>query len=266
MFQIKANKKVWLVLGFFLITTYLLQAGHILKSDEGVVLNAAWNLYNGQKLYQDFFEYVAPASFYFVWLIFSIFSPSYLAVQIVSVIFLLLTVFLTYKIYLLLSSNKNIALATSFSWLVIASISYPLINHNTYSTFLVIFLTYFFLSFLDRQKRFLIFLSGIFSSLIFYFLQTKGILIILSLTLFIFYLLKFKKINLAGVFSYYLGLLLIFFLGLSFWGKMPFITPLEISRHYLKSSPAISYLPLLIFSFLTLIFYFYASFSGQTDQ
>lgn len=55
----------------------VLHARNALDSDEGVILNGAWNLLHGRALYTDFFEFLAPGSFYLVLAAWKVFGSSY---------------------------------------------------------------------------------------------------------------------------------------------------------------------------------------------
>src|SRR5688572_3578569 len=44
----------------------MLHGIHELDSDEGLILHGAWSIVNGRTPYIDFFEFVAPGSFYLV--------------------------------------------------------------------------------------------------------------------------------------------------------------------------------------------------------
>lgn len=227
-----SKDKIWSL--FFVITAFLLHFSHELNSDEGVILNGAWNLYNHQVLYKDFFEYIAPGFFYFIYFIFLLFSPSYLIAKVISILFLLITTLVFFKINRLVGLSSKISIATSFIWLILTSASYPLINHNTYSTFLVIILTYLALLFIKKANHKLAFSSGILAALIFYFLQTKGLFIILGLFLFFLFLWLRKKILFQHLLFFVGGLIIIFALGYLAWGQVVFTAPFLISSNYLE--------------------------------
>lgn len=246
------NKKTILIPVVFILTAIMLNWVHLLKSDEGVVLNAAWKIFHDQRLYVDFFEYVAPGAFYLVFLIFKIFGPSYLAVQIFSIVFLLVTNFFIYKIYLHFSENKSHAVFVSFIWLLMSSTSYPLINHNTYSTFLTIIVLYFVLKFLQTQRNLFVFGAGLFSAITIYFLQTKGILITLALLTFIVLGIYKRKIDLNNFFVYILGLTPVFALGLWLWGAHPFSSLFSAALPYIAVNK-ISYLTFAAFFIIALL-------------
>jgi len=248
--KILLSKKNLLLVSLFFVTTFLLHFQHKFSSDEGVIINGAWNIYNGKKLYVDFFEYISPGSFYFVYLIFLLFGPSYTPVKIISVIFLLITALLIYKISRLLELDEKISKITSLLWLIITSAAYPLINHNTYSTFLVIFLSYTFILFIKKRNKNLIFISGILAALTFYFLQTKGFFIIISLILFLLIYLRKDKKTIYYLLYFILGLLTIFIPGYIFWGDIVITAPFLISKNYLEINQT-SYVWIILFTFLT---------------
>ncbi|MDZ7798914.1 MAG: glycosyltransferase family 39 protein [Patescibacteria group bacterium] len=242
----KKISRVSLVLSLFLISAFLLHFWYGLSSDEGIALNGAWNIYNGRMLYHDFFEYISPGSFYLIYGIFSLFGASYLIVKIFSFLCLVLSTWLIYKIFLILSPYKTAGLIATFVFFIITSLSYPLINHNTYSLFLTIILTYFLFKYLSEKKVLYIFLSGILSALTFYFLQNKGIALIIWLGIFLVYLYKKNKISLKHIIYSLSGILLIFAIGLMTWGIFVFTALLRIVRIY-HDVNKISYTFILLF-------------------
>jgi hypothetical protein len=56
----------FLVLGLAFFLTLLLQRSFIVQSDEGYTLNAAWQMWNGMRMYDDFRLFVAPGAGFFV--------------------------------------------------------------------------------------------------------------------------------------------------------------------------------------------------------
>ncbi len=88
----------WLCL---LLITILFHSKHILDSDEGVILDGAWNLLNGKKLYIDFFEFITPGSFYIVLWAWKIFGASYWVAKFLSILIIFFSAVGLYKI-----SNK----------------------------------------------------------------------------------------------------------------------------------------------------------------
>lgn len=225
------KKKHQIILLFFL-TTILLQFHHDLSSDTGVILNGAWNMYNHQILYKDFFEYIAPGSFYLIYLVFVIFGPSYLAASIFSVLILWLGTYIFYRLILLLDLGQSKAVIGSFIWLIATSLAYPIVNHNFYSTVTTLLLLYIVFLFINKQKQRYLYFMGLLAALTFYFLQTKGLLFIVALTLLlIFYIWRYQK-SVRFLFHYLLGLATIIIPATIYWGLVVWTAPLEISSLY----------------------------------
>ncbi|MBI5765654.1 glycosyltransferase family 39 protein, partial [Candidatus Falkowbacteria bacterium] len=149
-------------------------SGHLIDSDEGAVLNNAWRIWNHQEMYVDFYEFIAPGAAYlnyYVWKIFE--APNYITSKIFSIIFVytsLIGLFFTTKI---ITRKNHLAMAVVFLWLIALNY-YPLINYNTYSSLISVWLLYFLISLNKKNNPHLISLSGIFAALAFWFLQTKG--------------------------------------------------------------------------------------------
>jgi len=262
----REKQRTVIIVLLFLVTVIALHYGHILRSDEGVVLNAAWNLFNGKVLHVDFFEYISPGTFSFVWLLFLAFEPSYLVVQLVSLAVYLVSVFLFYKISATVF-KKNIAMVATYLWLLLSSLSIPIINHNTYSTAFFIFTCFTFLKFLEEKKSSLLILSGILAGLTFYFLQTKGIAIILVLVAYIVYLIKIKKLDPKSISIFATGVAGVFLLGLYFWGVAVWSAPIQFAQSYLFSNPVSMFLVVLAF-LLTAFLYLYLAkrYPAQKDR
>ena len=146
---------------------------HDLDSDEGLVLAGAWNIYNNQKLYLDFFSYKMPGSFYAMAWLFKIFSPNYYIANLFAILLLFFSAIGIYKIGRFFL-KKNLSLVPAVIY--IASSSYwPLINHNFFSIFLIIWSLYFFLLGTKRKKYYLFIISGLFTGISILFLQHKGL-------------------------------------------------------------------------------------------
>jgi hypothetical protein len=202
-----------LLLALALVLTLLLGRSYAIQSDEGYTLNAAWQLWNGMRMYDDFRHFVGPGSGYSVYLLWKILgSPSYLAARLLS---LALSFSSTVAMYLMLKrlGLRGMGLAFSiFAWLAASSLYVPL-NHNPFSSFAA---TWFLLLFLriagqpqhgrDRpsggggadaalrshQARFSRHplrdhaLVGVAAGTVFLFLQTKGLFLVLGAVAFAF--------------------------------------------------------------------------------
>jgi hypothetical protein len=170
--------------------TLLLERSYAINSDEGYTLNAAWQVWNGMRMYRDFRQFVGPGSAYSVYLLWSVIgSPSYLAARLLSLAFSFAS---TTAVYLVLRrvGVRGINLAFSvFAWLIACPV-YALLNHNSFSSFAA---TWFLLLFLriapqtDRPPKMLDHaLVGAAAGVVFLFLQTKGLFLALGAAAFAF--------------------------------------------------------------------------------
>ncbi len=166
-------------------------SGHPLNSDEGVVLNGAWGLWNGQEPYTDFFEIVTPGSFYAVYWLWELFGPHYAVAKVFALLCLFLACVGIYLTGRLLASNV-------FSYVgpllyALSSLSWPLINHNTFNIVLVIWAVYFFVRSLGAVSIFGIAVSGLTAGVSALFLQHKSALLVLATAAFLAYLWLVEK-------------------------------------------------------------------------
>ncbi|MBU1614849.1 hypothetical protein KJ693_05985 [bacterium] len=178
---------------FLILVLLLFHANHPFNSDEGIVLSGAWNLINGRKLYIDFFEFVAPGSFYLVFWAWKIFGVSYFVAKSLAIIIFFLILIGIYKISQEISKDKlNILPPLLF---LLSSLYWPLINHNTFNIFFIVWATYFFLKGFSYNSGNNFTASGLFSGLAILFLQQRGIVLLFSFASFLLVLfLKEKKL------------------------------------------------------------------------
>ncbi|MFA6106089.1 MAG: glycosyltransferase family 39 protein [Patescibacteria group bacterium] len=197
--RIKIESLWWLVLFAILLLFHL---NHPIDSDEGVILEGAWKLWNKKRLYTDFFEFVPPGGFYFVYWIWKIFGVGYFAPKIASIIIIFLSGAGIFKISGLLKK-------TAFNYLpplifVFLSMYWPLINHNTYNIFFIIWSVYFFIRALISGSKNHYALAGLAAGISVLFLQQKGaILIISSFALLVLFSLLYRKLDYLKMSLYY---------------------------------------------------------------
>jgi hypothetical protein len=108
------------------------------QSDEGYTLNAAWQLWNGLRMYDDFRLFVGPGSGYAIFLLWKLVgSPSYPAARWLAVGFGFSS---TVALFLLLRrlgiGGLNLAFTIAI-WLLLSSLYVPL-NHNPLSSYAAI--------------------------------------------------------------------------------------------------------------------------------
>jgi hypothetical protein len=124
-----------LFLGCAFVLTLLLTRSLVTQSDEGYTLNAAWQLWNGLRMYDDFRLFVGPGSGYAVFLLWKVVgSPSYLAARWLSVGFGFSS---TIALFMLLRRLRIGGLNLAFTvviWLLVSSLYVPL-NHNSFSSY-----------------------------------------------------------------------------------------------------------------------------------
>lgn len=235
--------------GLFLILLFF-HSNHPLDSDEGVTLNGAWNLINSRELFIDFFEFYPPASFYLIFWLWKIFGVHYFIAKFFAIVIVFSSSIGIYKISQIISKNKfNYIPPIIF---IIASIYWPIINHNTFNILFIIWAVYFFLKGLSdySSKNFLI--SGLLTGLSILFLQQKGVILFFSLLSFLLILFfKEKKYQLLKLNFYFLLFSFLPLLILLKW-------PLKILYENLIIFPLFNYaeinrLPLYLFTFFLTI-------------
>jgi dolichyl-phosphate-mannose-protein mannosyltransferase len=189
----------FLFLGLAFFLTMLLQRSFIVQSDEGYTLGAAWQIWNGRKMYEDFRQFVGPGSgysVYFLWVLTG--GPTFFAARVLS---LLLSFSSIVAIYLILKSRgiRGLALAASVLAWVIAGAQYVMLNHNAFSSYAAAWLLFFLLRAQDRDRageaprlRDHIFV-GIAAGIVLLFLQTKGLILLAASAAFTLFAVRGKR-------------------------------------------------------------------------
>jgi hypothetical protein len=170
----------WILAGLLVL---LLSKSYLLQSDEGHILSAAWQIWNGRRMYDEFQHYFGPASGYAVYLTWLLTGgPSFLAARILS---LALALSSAVAGYLMLCGRgirgATLALAIA-AWIAADSLYVP-INHNSFSSFAAAWLLFAFLRAQDRDRagdgRLRDHLwVGVAAGAVTLFLQTKGLLLL----------------------------------------------------------------------------------------
>jgi hypothetical protein len=242
----------WLALALAL---FLIHSANIVDSDEGVILNSAWNIINGRKLYLDTFEFIAPGAPYLLagWWKFT--EISYLAAAFLGYLISLSSAVGLYLITKKLNVVRWKYLAPTL--FILISLFWPLVTHNNFNVAAIIWSIYFLFRGLENKKSFL-FLAGLFSGLAILFTQHKGLV---GAVIFIIYLviLKIKqKIKTFSLYFFMGGLILPLASLFIFW--TPTILYKNIIIFPLLNYPATNFLPLgwwfisLIISLLVMAF------------
>jgi hypothetical protein len=188
---------------FWLLCALILLAAHAkneLNSDEGVILNGAWNLLNGRTLYTDFFEFVAPGSFYLVFAGWRLFGAHFWIAKLMGILAIAGAVIGTYRISLLMASQEQITAprwANFFGPLVYCLMSgyWPAINHNTFNIAIVVWGAYFATRSILRQSLLDACAGGLIAGVAILVLQHRGLVLAASaLTAFGFFLARDKDV------------------------------------------------------------------------
>lgn len=181
--HMKLQTAYWATL-FLLLA--IVHSGHPLNSDEGMVLNGAWNLMNGREPYTDFFEIMTPGSFYVVYWLWELLGPHYFiakALAVLSVFAACYGIFLTGRLLAL-----NVLSYAGPLLYAMASIAWPIINHNTFNIVLVVWAIYFFGRSLGTASIPGMAASGLTAGISILFLQHKSAVLVLATAGFLVYL------------------------------------------------------------------------------
>jgi hypothetical protein len=170
-----------LLLGLAALLMLLLSKSYVVQSDEGHTLSAAWQLWNGLRMYDDFQEFAAPGSGYAVYLSWALTGgPSFLAARVLS---LLLSFSSIGAVYLLMAKRgvRGPGLAIAVVAWVVASSQYVPLNHNAFSSYAAIWLLLLFLRAQERDRAGSGRLVdhawvGVAAGCVTLFLQTKGLM------------------------------------------------------------------------------------------
>lgn len=187
LFRPRLRLVVWLLCAGVLLA---LHAKNGLDSDEGVILNGAWNLLNGRMLYTDFFEYIGPASFYLVFAAWKLFGPHFWVAKLLGILAVAAAVAGTYRTGLLFLSGQDVPVprwACFAAPLVYSAMSgyWPTINHNTFNIALVVWSVYFTTRSILHQSFRDACIGGLLAGIAILFLQHRGLVVAAVATLFL---------------------------------------------------------------------------------
>jgi hypothetical protein len=185
----------FVVLGLAFFLTLLLQKSFLVQSDEGYTLNAAWQMWHGMRMYDDFRLFVAPgagAAVYVVWAMFG--GPTFFAARVLS---LLLSFSSIVAVYLIVARRgiRGAALAATVAAWTVASAQYVLLNHNTFSSYAASWLLLLLLRAQDRDRAGAGRLRdhvwvGVAAGVVTLFLQTKGLALVAASAAFTLFALR----------------------------------------------------------------------------
>lgn len=180
--KLKRRENLWWAICFFILLLFHFRYTH--NSDEGIVLEGAWNIINGKVPYTDFFEFIPPGSFYLVLFVWKIFGVSYFSAKLIGITSVFLSAIGIYKISNQISKSIYNYLPPLF--FILTTFCWPLINHNTLNLCVTIWIIHFFLKAIsDPLKSKFFIISGMLSGLSILFIQQKGVVTVLTLVFFL---------------------------------------------------------------------------------
>ncbi len=202
------NKKLlqqslpWII---FSAALFLFHWRYELNADEGAILNAAWNIINGKKLYTDTFEFIAPGTPYLLAAWWKITNSSYVSAKIISLVVLLSGTIAVYLTSAQFSLKRWKFLAPAA--FVIASSFWQPINHNTFNIVAIAWGLYFIVKATYNPKCITNFVAtGFCLGLSIAVLQHKGLAVSLVVGLLILFFSVRSFFNPSAIGAYLLGL------------------------------------------------------------
>lgn len=235
------RRKIYIALYILALTALavFLHSDHFLNADEGVILNGAWNIYNGRKLYLDFFSFLPPLSFYVIAWLWNLVGVSFWSAKILSIGFLLVGALGLYKIAE--KSRPNILNLLVPSFFILSTSGIWVINHNFYQLIFGIWAAYFFIVYISSRRYQTLIIAGLLAGLSIVTLQQKGlafagagVLFLLLTKKFGTYLYRLKAACVYGLSTLVpLMLLLIFWSPLILWQNLicfPLFNYIESNR------------------------------------
>lgn len=230
---LKKHKNLFLAIGF-LVFLFIFHSSNAFDSDEGLILDGAWNMLHHRELYIDFFHFIPPASFFFVFAIWKIFGVSYLSAKLASVLVFFVGTIGVYKISKLFIKNSW-AYLPAFVYSLL-SFSWPIVNHNLYNIVCLIWTSYFILEALDTKKQNQILWAGFLSGLAILFSQSRAGIFFLGVSIALFFWPYIRK-NYSYRFKLFfiLPAIVLPAIVLSFW-------PLDLIIEYLIVLPSKNYI------------------------
>ncbi len=202
----------WVV---FVIALILIHWRYELNSDEGVVLNAAWDIINGKKIYVDTFEFMMPGASYLIAAWWKLTAVSYTSARIISLAIIYSGLIGLYLISTSLGIIRWRFLAPAL--FIIGSAFWQPIHYNAFNVISIIWALYFLVRAFNQNKPSSYFISGLFSGLAFIFLQHKGLALIGSLGSIIAVLVVSGKISGRALLYFCLGTILPPIALLTYW-------------------------------------------------
>ncbi len=165
-----------------------LHVGHNIEGDEGVVLFGAWSLLSGHRPYIDDFQFITPASNYFLYWLWRLFGPNFWVAKGFAILCIYLGSLAIFFTSNLLDPSGQDRLGKFIGPFLYCAFSFfwPTINHNTFNACALSWALYFGVKYLVTNKQINLAVCGLLTGLSILFLQHKGGVFLLTLTAFFF--------------------------------------------------------------------------------
>lgn len=171
---------------FFLLLaiTAIVGSGNLFVADEGLIVSGAAKILSGEKLYADFFGYIAPGSFFLSALAMAIFGASYWSAKVAAIGLVAGSAYALATIARRLGAAESSALAAGVTWILMLAAWFQLVNHNAWSSAIAVIGIALVLAVLERKRNaWEYFGAGGMIGLVPIFLQTKGGLLVAAFVL-----------------------------------------------------------------------------------
>lgn len=174
-------KKYWWWL-LLLLIAFWGHSNHTMNSDEGVLLSGAWNIVSGRHIYNDFFAIVTPGTYYVLAGWWQLLGISYWSAKGLSILLVFFTALGLYRLSRFLP-GKFYFLAPVF--FVASSLAWPIISYHIYNLFFLVWATFYFIRALEKNSLKNLIISGLLSAAAILFLQSKGLILVISLLIYL---------------------------------------------------------------------------------
>ncbi|MEI7498018.1 MAG: hypothetical protein WCK11_01900 [Candidatus Falkowbacteria bacterium] len=249
------NKIIFILGIFFVAIIIFYHMSYLGDPDNGVLTEGAWRLYHGDKLYLDFFEYIPPGNFYIIYWAWLILGPHYWIAKSIGIVGILLGALGLYFSGKIVSNSRLVLMPPAL--FLIASAGWPIINHNSFSTTIIIWFTFFIIKFLNQKKQILMLsVAGFLLGLSGLFLLHRSIIVFIATIIFLLW--QYTKNSLKYILFFTLSFILPLTILIIFWPidtifKSLIVFPL-FNYEAINQYPKIFFYPLVLSSLL--IFYY----------
>ncbi|MGE5425501.1 MAG: ArnT family glycosyltransferase [Bacillota bacterium] len=151
----------------------LIHCDHLINADEGVILNGAWNIFNGREPFTDYFTFIPPLSSYLVAAAFSLTGAAFWSAKALAIIFVIMGAVAVFR----LTKRFGARQASYFSpilFLILTSWHW-IINHNFFNLVVILWAVNFLLSYRERRKMSSFIVAAFVTGLSIILLQQKGL-------------------------------------------------------------------------------------------